>query len=87
VLALVLPEEGGPRGGHRVRLARGTCGGRIATEPRGNGGFGYDPIFEPAQEPPGGRTLGQWSAAAKNAISHRGRAARRMRPILAELGF
>jgi XTP/dITP diphosphohydrolase len=87
VLALVLPEERGPRGGHRVRLARGTCRGRIATEPRGNGGFGYDPIFEPAQEPPGGRTLGQWSAAAKNAISHRGHAARRMHPILAELGF
>jgi XTP/dITP diphosphohydrolase len=87
VLTLVLPEERGPRGGHRVRLTRGTCSGRIATEPRGNGGFGYDPIFEPAQEPPGGRTLGQWSAAAKNTISHRGRAARRMHSILAGLGF
>ena len=87
VLALALPEETGPRGGYRMRLTRGTCGGRIATEPRGNGGFGYDPIFEPSQEPPGGRTLGQWSAAEKNAISHRGRAARRMHPILVELGF
>jgi inosine/xanthosine triphosphate pyrophosphatase family protein len=38
-------------------------------------------------EPPGGSTLGEWSQAAKNAISHRGAAARRMRPILHELGF
>jgi XTP/dITP diphosphohydrolase len=58
--------------------ARGTVRGRIATEPRGSGGFGYDPIFEPASEPPGGRTLGLWSAAEKNRISHRARAARRM---------
>jgi XTP/dITP diphosphohydrolase len=87
VLALALPEERGPLGGHRLRLTRGSCSGRIATEPRGKGGFGYDPIFEPAQELPGGRTLGQWSAAEKNAVSHRGRAARRMHPILVKLGF
>jgi XTP/dITP diphosphohydrolase len=66
---------------------RGTCRGRIATAPKGSGGFGYDPIFEPASEPPGGRTLGEWSAAEKNAISHRARAARRMAPILRDLGF
>ncbi|MGA3058643.1 MAG: non-canonical purine NTP pyrophosphatase [Candidatus Limnocylindrales bacterium] len=87
VLALALPEAGGPRGGMRVRLAHGTCEGRIATAPRGSGGFGYDPIFEPAVEPPGGRTLGEWTAEAKNRISHRGRAARRMRAILVGLGF
>jgi XTP/dITP diphosphohydrolase len=87
VLALALPGARGPRGGMRVRLARGTCGGRIATAPRGNGGFGYDPIFEPAVEPPGGRTLGEWTAEAKNRISHRGRAARRMHAILADLGL
>jgi XTP/dITP diphosphohydrolase len=87
VLALALPEERGPRGGHAIRMTRGSCGGRIATTPRGTGGFGYDPIFEPAQERPGGQTLGQWSAAEKNAISHRGRAARRMHPILERLGF
>jgi XTP/dITP diphosphohydrolase len=87
VLALSLPEARGPRGGMRIRLARGTCVGRIATAPRGDGGFGYDPIFEPAVEPPGGRTLGEWTADAKNRISHRGRAARRMHPILADLGF
>jgi XTP/dITP diphosphohydrolase len=87
VLALALPDAAGPRGGLPMRLVRGTCRGRIAPAPRGNGGFGYDPIFEPASEPPGGQTLGQWSQAAKNEISHRGRAARRMQPILRDLGF
>lgn len=87
VLALALPETAGPRGGMPVRLARGTLEGRIALEPRGGGGFGYDPIFEPGAEPLGGRTLGQWTAEAKNRISHRGRAARRMHRILAGLGF
>lgn len=86
-LALALPEARGPRGGMPVHFARGTCGGRIAVEPRGDGGFGYDPIFEPASEPPGGRTLGEWTAEAKHRISHRGRAARRMHPILERLGF
>ena len=87
VLALALPDAAGPRGGVRLEMVRGTCRGRIATEPRGNGGFGYDPIFEPASEPPGGRTLGLWTPAEKNAISHRARAARRMAPRLARLGF
>ena len=87
VLALALPDDAGPRGGLTVILARGTCRGRIATEPRGTGGFGYDPIFEPDSEPPGGRTLGLWSAGEKHAISHRARAARRMAPRLVALGF
>jgi XTP/dITP diphosphohydrolase len=87
VLALALPDGAGPRGGVRVIATRGTCRGRIATGPRGTGGFGYDPIFEPASEPPGGRTLGLWTPAEKHAISHRARAARRMAPRLAALGF
>ncbi len=87
VLALALPAAAGPRGGLPLILSRGTCRGRIATEPRGTGGFGYDPIFEPASEPPGGRTLGLWSPAEKHAISHRARAARRMTPHLAALHF
>jgi XTP/dITP diphosphohydrolase len=86
-LALALPGEAGPRGGLRTVVRRGTCRGRIATAPRGDGGFGYDPIFEPASEPPGGRTLGQWTAEAKHAISHRARAARRMTPVLRSLGL
>ncbi len=87
VLALALPDRVGPRGGLDVILARGTCRGRIAVSPRGTGGFGYDPIFEPASEPPGGRTLGLWTAAEKNAISHRAWAARRMTPHLRADGF
>jgi XTP/dITP diphosphohydrolase len=80
VLALAMP-------GAPLAFAQGTCRGRIAMTPRGMGGFGYDPIFEPGEEPPGGRTFGEWSAADKNRISHRARAARRMAPRLAELGF
>jgi XTP/dITP diphosphohydrolase len=87
VLALVLPEATGPRGGMRVRTTHGTLEGRIAVSPRGSGGFGYDPIFEPYLEPPGGRTLGEWSAEAKNRISHRGHAAHRMHHVLTSLGF
>ena len=88
VLALAMPRPGGgPRDAVPIRTVRGTTRGRISTGPRGTGGFGYDPIFEPAGEPPGGRTFGQWTAVQKNAVSHRGRAARRMTPILRELGF
>ena len=90
VLALALPTEGrgrGRRGGLTLASTRGTCRGRIAHAPRGTGGFGYDPIFEPASEPPGGRTLGLWTPAEKHAISHRARAARRMAPRLEALGF
>jgi XTP/dITP diphosphohydrolase len=77
------PGNGAPT----IVTARGTCRGRIAAVPKGTGGFGYDPIFEPDTEPPGGRTLGEWSAADKNEISHRARAARRMAPKLAALGY
>ncbi len=86
-LALALPERAGSRGGLPLIVTQGTIRGRIATEPRGSGGFGYDPIFEPASEPPGGRTFGLWSPAEKHAISHRARAARRMAPRLVALGF
>ena len=82
VCALVLAVPGEPLVG-----VRGECHGRIATEPRGTGGFGYDPIFEPEQEAPGGRTFGQWTAEEKHRISHRGRAARSIAPMLAERGF
>jgi XTP/dITP diphosphohydrolase len=87
VLALALPDRAGVRGGLAVVTRRGTCRGRIAVEERGTGGFGYDPLFEPRSEPPGGRTLGLWSAEEKNAISHRSRAARRMTPVLVALGL
>jgi XTP/dITP diphosphohydrolase len=88
VLAFVIPDQGGPRGGLPIAAqARGTLRGRIGGEPRGRAGFGYDPIFEPLGEPPGGRTIGQHSAAEKAAISHRSRAARRLGPRLRNLGY
>ena len=88
VLALAVPgEDTGPRGELPMIFTRGTCRGRIASAPLGSGGFGYDPIFEPRSEPPGGRTLGLWTPAEKHAISHRARAARRMTPHLVAIGF
>ena len=86
VLALALPDPRAPAG-LEVRTRRGTTRGRIAYEPRGGAGFGYDPLFEPARERVGGRTFGQYSPTEKDAISHRGRAARRMSRLLRELGF
>jgi XTP/dITP diphosphohydrolase len=86
VLALALPDPSAP-GGLWVTTRRGTSRGRIALEPRGSRGFGYDPLFEPARERAGGRTFGQYAPAEKGRISHRGRAARRMARALAELGF
>ena len=65
----------------------GTFRGRIATSARGDGGFGYDPIFEPWTEPPGGRTVAQLSAAEKGRLSHRGRAARAMARYLRSAGW
>jgi XTP/dITP diphosphohydrolase len=87
VLALALPSAAGTRGRLVTVTSRGTCRGRIAESARGSGGFGYDPIFEPWPEPHGGRTLGEWTAEAKNGISHRSRAARRMAPVLHARGF
>jgi XTP/dITP diphosphohydrolase len=68
-------------------LVTGTFEGRIAAAPRGTGGFGYDPIFEPDFEPPGGRTVGQMSQTEKDAISHRAKAARAMGETLRRLGY
>jgi XTP/dITP diphosphohydrolase len=71
---------------HRVvAVTHGTLEGRIARSPRGTGGFGYDPVFEPDGEPPGGRTLAEYMPVEKNAISHRGRAALAMLEQLARL--
>jgi XTP/dITP diphosphohydrolase len=53
--------------------AEGTCEGRLILEPRGSGGFGYDPIFVPEGER---STMAELSPERKNAISHRGRAFR-----------
>jgi XTP/dITP diphosphohydrolase len=55
--------------------AEGTCEGRLIPEPRGEGGFGYDPIFVPEGED---RTMAELDPAEKNAISHRGKAFREL---------
>ncbi|MCB9898973.1 MAG: RdgB/HAM1 family non-canonical purine NTP pyrophosphatase [Planctomycetes bacterium] len=52
--------------------AGGTCEGRILEEPRGDGGFGYDPLFVP--DAGDGRTFAELSRADKRGLSHRGRA-------------
>jgi XTP/dITP diphosphohydrolase len=61
--------------------AEGECEGGLVLEPRGTGGFGYDPIFVPQGE--ARRTMAQLSGEEKNAISHRGRALRALGDILA----
>ena len=57
--------------------ARGECPGRIAYAPRGDDGFGYDPLFIVADGLPGaGRTFAELTGEEKDAISHRGNALR-----------
>jgi XTP/dITP diphosphohydrolase len=60
------------------RVFEGRCAGRLASEPRGTGGFGYDPAFLP-DDGPSGLTMAELSDSQKDAISHRGRAARELR--------
>ena len=61
----------------------GTCEGTLAAAPRGAGGFGYDPAFLPA-DVADGRTMAELADAEKDAISHRGRAARALLAWLEE---
>ena len=63
-------------------LARGEVRGTIAEALRGEGGFGYDPLFLPDEHP--GRSMAELSAEEKNAISHRGRAFRELPGMLTE---
>jgi XTP/dITP diphosphohydrolase len=76
-----------PRKGEEPVFRSGAFEGRIATERRGTGGFGYDPIFEPEDEAPGGRTVGQMTSEEKHALSHRGKAARAMAEYLEGEGW
>lgn len=62
----------------REIVTEGVCEGGVAMEPRGSGGFGYDPVFLL----PDGRTMAELSPEQKAAVSHRGRAMRRMREEL-----
>ncbi len=65
--------------GERMLVAAGTCAGTIAPAMRGAGGFGYDPVFLPEGDP---RSMAELTRDEKAAISHRGRAARRMAAML-----
>ncbi|MGH8887278.1 MAG: RdgB/HAM1 family non-canonical purine NTP pyrophosphatase [Egibacteraceae bacterium] len=75
VAALVVPDG-------REWTAEGTLDGHIVDEPRGEGGFGYDPIFQPVGEL---RTTAEMLPEEKDAISHRGKAFRALRSAVAEL--
>jgi XTP/dITP diphosphohydrolase len=79
VIALVDPRSG------EEHLFEGRCTGTMAPAPRGSGGFGYDPVFIP-DDRDDGRTMAELTPAEKDAISHRGRAARALRDHLAERG-
>ncbi|WP_020574009.1 RdgB/HAM1 family non-canonical purine NTP pyrophosphatase [Actinopolymorpha alba] len=72
-MVLVLPDG-------REFAVEGRLAGRIAYEAKGDGGFGYDPIFVPEGET---RTFAEMSPEEKDAVSHRGRALRQLAPIAA----
>jgi XTP/dITP diphosphohydrolase len=77
VVAVVVPGAG-------AELARGEWPGRIVHEPVGGNGFGYDPLFVPAESDADGtgRTSAQLDPARKNELSHRARAMAAIRPRL-----
>lgn len=81
IAVLVLSDDGGVGVHARARefITEGVCEGVISFEPRGEGGFGYDPVFYLFEH---SCTMAQLTEAEKNRISHRARAAQAMRPIL-----
>lgn len=86
--AEILSQQGAaPRAPDRttdVLISDGFLPGEIATETRGDGGFGYDPVFV---EPGSGRTLAEMTSEEKNRISHRYRALVEMRELIVRLGL
>lgn len=80
-IALVVPGDGG-----REDVVEGIWPGRLATAAAGAGGFGYDPVFIPDEQPTRAeRTVGEWTAEEKNAASHRSRAFAALTPLLTRL--
>jgi XTP/dITP diphosphohydrolase len=69
-----------PVAGAIPQVFEGVCAGRILEQPKGVGGFGYDPYFLSDEL---GKTFGEASAAEKDSVSHRGRA---LRELVAWLG-
>jgi XTP/dITP diphosphohydrolase len=80
VCALAYVEPGGDE-----HVVEGRCEGTLVHDPRGSGGFGYDPAFLPADRDDD-RTMAELSPGEKDAISHRGRAARALLDWLGERG-
>ena len=78
VCALAYVDETGAE-----QVVEGRCTGTLTARPRGAGGFGYDPAFVP-DDVSGGRTMAELDPAEKDAISHRGRAARALLALLDE---
>jgi XTP/dITP diphosphohydrolase len=76
VIAVATPEGG------EVEFCSGECRGVITFEPKGEQGFGYDPIF---YLPELGKTMAELPLATKNKISHRGQAARKVYQVLERL--
>lgn len=87
VITLIYPDaEGAPKnavkqGDRYVLTAKGVCSGRIAAEPGGEGGFGYDPVFIPDGYT---KTFAQLGTDFKNTISHRARALEELERLLGE---
>lgn len=78
VCVVAFARPGGP-----VRTARGECPGRILPAPRGEGGFGYDPVFALAGDE---RSLAELPAGEKNRVSHRARAVAALLRALGPVG-
>lgn len=74
VIALVIADD--------MKMFEGIVEGRIATTPAGSDGFGYDPVFYPEDS---SKTFAEMPAADKNAISHRGRATKKLIEYLTQL--
>ena len=79
VCALAFIDEQGEE-----HVVHGRCEGTLTDRPRGTNGFGYDPAFMPVEHPT--RTMAELDPSDKDAISHRGRAARELTALLARYG-
>ncbi|WP_414121870.1 non-canonical purine NTP pyrophosphatase [Corynebacterium nuruki] len=82
--ALVLPAGLAAQTGlDAENTVRGTWSGTLLTAPQGDNGFGYDPLFAPAEEP--GRSSAELAPERKDELSHRGRALAQLVPMLQTL--
>jgi len=77
IIAIAMPQD-------KVELCSGECHGFITFDPKGEWGFGYDPIF---YLPELDKTMAELPLEIKNQVSHRGQAARKVRQVLERLGY